>query len=126
MKGSVTIEAAWLFPFCFLVIAIVCCLGIYKYNEVVLKISGYECMVRTMEERNLDEGLFRENLKRRILETGSERTLGVQDLQASITMTTNKILVNVQGVQRLLNLPLEVQVFYERVYPERTLQLLRE
>ena len=126
MKGSVTIEAAWLFPFCFLVIAIVCCLGIYKYNEVVLKISGYECMVRTMEERNLDEGLFRENLKRRILETGAERTLGVQDLQASITMTTNKILVNVQGVQRLLNLPLEVQVFYERVYPERTLQLLRE
>ena len=53
MKGSVTIEAAWIFPFCFFVIAIVCCLGIYEYNQTVLKISGYECIVRTMEERDL-------------------------------------------------------------------------
>ena len=126
MKGSVTIEAAWIFPFCFFVIAIVSCLGIYEYNQTVLKISGYECIVRTMEERDLEEALFREHLKGRILETATERTLGIDDLQTSIIMTVNKIVVNIKGTQRLLHLPLEVEVFYERAYPEKTLQLLRE
>ena len=126
MKGSVTIEAAWMFPFCFFIIVVVSCLGIYKYNQTVLKISGYECIVRTMEERNLEEPLVEENLKVRILETATERTLGLKDLQVSIKTTTNKIVVTMKGIQRLLHLPLEVEVFYERVYPERTLQLLRE
>ena len=126
MKGSVTIEAAWMFPFCFFIIAVVSCLGVYKYNQTVLKISGYECIVRTMEERNLEESLVKENLKVRILETATERTLGLKDLQVSIKTTTNKIVVTMKGIQRLLHLPLEVEVFYERVYPERTLQLLRE
>ena len=126
MKGSVTIEAAWMFPFCFFIIVVVSCLGIYKYNQTVLKISGYECIVRTMEERNLEEPLVEENLKVRILETATERTLDLKDLQVSIKTTTNKIVVTMKGIQRLLHLPLEVEVFYERVYPERTLQLLRE
>ena len=126
MKGSVTIEAAWMFPFCFFIIVVVSCLGIYTYNQTVLKIRGYDCIVRTMEERNLEEPLVEENLKVRILETATERTLGLKDLQVSIKTTTNKIVVTMKGIQRLLHLPLEVEVFYERVYPERTLQLLRE
>ena len=126
MKGSVTIEAAWIYPFCFFIIAIVGCLGIYKYNQTVLKISGYECIVRTMEERNLEETQFEEKLKVRILETATERTLGMDELQTSIIMTANKIVVNTKGTQRLLHLPLEVEMTYERVHPESVLQLLRE
>ena len=37
MKGSLTVEAAFVFPFCFLVIGIVCLLGVFLYNQAVLK-----------------------------------------------------------------------------------------
>ena len=33
MKGNVTIEAAYLFPFCFLVLGLICYLGIFLYNQ---------------------------------------------------------------------------------------------
>ena len=126
MKGSMTVEAALVFPFCFFVLAIIGCLGVYKYNQSVLKLSGYECVVRTMEERNLEEQIFKENFSRRMLDAAQNRTLGMKDFEISIKISATKILVKIKGVQKLLNLPVEAEVVYQRVHPERALQLLRE
>lgn len=60
MKGSMTVEASLIFPFCFVVIGIVCILGIYQYNQAVLKMTGYESILQTMEERKEEEGQFKE------------------------------------------------------------------
>jgi hypothetical protein len=126
MKGSMTVEAALVFPFCFFVLAIIGCLGVYKYNQSVLKLSGYECVVHTMEERNLEEQIFKENFSRRMLDAAQNRTLGMKDFEISIKISATKLLVKIKGVQKLLNLPVEAEVVYQRVHPERALQLLRE
>ena len=126
MKGSMTVEAALVFPFCFFVLAIIGCLGVYKYNQSVLKLSGYECVVHTMEERNLEEQIFKENFSRRMLDAAQNRTLGMKDFEISIKISATKLLVKIKGVQKLLNLPVEAEVVYQRVHPERVLQLLRE
>ena len=126
MKGSMTVEAALVFPFCFFVLAIIGCLGVYKYNQSVLKLSGYECVVRTMEERNLEEQIFKENFSRRMLDAAQNRTLGMKDFEISIKISATKLLVKIKGVQKLLNLPVEAEVVYQRVHPERALHLLRE
>ena len=123
MKGSMTVEAALVFPFCFFVLAIIGCLGVYKYNQSVLKLSGYECVVRTMEERNLEEQIFKENFSRRMLDAAQNRTLGMKDFEISIKISATKLLVKIKGVQKLLNLPVEAEVVYQRVHPERALQL---
>lgn len=124
MKGSMTVEASLVFPFCFLVIAIVCCLGIFKYNQAVLKLTGYECVVHTMELRGESEQVLRETIKGRAEQMAKERALGVENLETSVKVTTSKILVTYSGNQSLLRLPLKVNVVYERVYPEQTLRLL--
>ena len=124
MKGSLTVEASLTFPFCFLVIVIVCCLGIFKYNQAVLKLTGYECVIHTMEQRSQSKQMLQETIKNRASQAAKERVLGVQNLETSVKVTLSKISVNYSGSQNLLRLPLKVSVVYERVYPEQTLRLL--
>ena len=45
MKGNLTIEAAYLFPFCFFILSLICYLGIFLYNHAVLELTGYECVL---------------------------------------------------------------------------------
>ena len=125
MKGSLTVEAACIFPFCFLSIAIVCLLGIFQYNQAVLKMTGYECILQTMEERKLEEAEIQENLLRRAKQAGNERTLGIENLKASARITDSKISLSFECVQRPLKVPIEVTVVYEPAYPELTLRLTR-
>lgn len=124
MKGSMTLEASYVFPFCFLVIAIVCSLGIFKYNQAVFKISGYESILQTMEAREESEENWKDHLLKKAEQIAQARVLGVKDLKTSVKMTTSKISVSYSGTQRLLMLPIEVTVVYERTYPELTLRLL--
>lgn len=123
MKGSLTVEASYIFPFCFIVIGIVCLLGIYQYNQAVLAMTGYESILWTMEERNLEEDVFEENLLRRAKSAGESRTFGVSNLTPSLKMTASKISLSYQCTQLMLNIPIEVTVVYERTYPELILQL---
>ncbi len=125
MKGSLTVEAAYVFPLCFLVIGIICLLGMFVYNQAVLKMTGYECILRTMEEQESGEEIILENLLRRAEQTAKERTLGVGNINAIVRISTSKISLNYECVQSLLNLPIEVSVVYERTYPELTLRLSR-
>ena len=125
MKGSLTVEAAFVFPFCFLVIGIVCLLGVFLYNQAVLKMTGYECILQTMEERDLKEEVLLENLLQRAEENGKARTLGIEDLNATVRITASKVSLKYQCVQTLLNLPIEISVACDRVYPETSLRLLR-
>lgn len=124
MKASMTVEASVVMPFCFLVIAIVCCLGVFQYNQAILKLTGYECMVHSMELREESESLLKENIRKRAEETGKARTLGIQNLEVSVSVTASKISVTYSADQSLLRLPLKVTTVYERVYPELTLRLL--
>lgn len=125
MKGSLTVEAAFVFPFCFLVIGIVCLLGVFLYNQAVLKMTGYECILQTMEERDLKEEVLLENLLQRAEENGKARTLGIEDLNATVRITASKVSLKYQCVQTLLNLPIEISVACDRVYPETSLRLMR-
>lgn len=124
MKASLTVEAAVILPFCFLVIAIVCCLGIFQYNQAILKLTGYECVVHSMELREESESILKESIRKRAEETGKARALGIQNLEVSVGVTASKISVTYSANQRLLRLPLKVTAVYERVYPELTLRLL--
>jgi len=126
MKGSLTVEAAFVFPFCFLVIGTVCMLGVFLYNQAVLKMTGYECILRTMEEREQGEAYFLENLLQRAEESGKARTLGVENLNAMVRITASKVSLKYQCVQTLLNLPIEISIVCDRVYPELSLRLMRE
>jgi hypothetical protein len=126
MKGSLTVEAAFVFPFCFLIIGIIYALGIFLYNQSVLKLTGYECIVQTMEDRDQKEEILLETLLQRAEETGKSRTLGIDDLNAIVRITATKITLKYQCVQRILNLPMEVSVVCDRVYPEMSLRLMRE
>jgi len=126
MKGSLTVEAAFVFPFCFLVIGTVCMLGVFLYNQAVLKMTGYECILRTMEEREQGEEYFLENLLQRAEESGKARTLGVENLNAMVRITASKVSLKYQCVQTLLNLPIEISIVCDRVYPELSLRLMRE
>lgn len=123
MKGSMTVEASYIFPFCFLVIGIVCYLGIFQYNQAVLKMTGYECILQTMEEREESEELFKENLLRRAEQSAKDRTLGVKELNVSVKMTASKISVSYSCMQKMLEVPLGVTAVYERTNPELTLRL---
>lgn len=125
MKGSLTVEAAFVFPFCFLVIGIVCLLGLFVYNKTVLKITGYECILQTMEEKEQGEEFLVETLLQRAEESGKARVLGVENLEATVRITVSKVSLNYQCVQTLLNLPINVSVVCERIYPELSLRLTR-
>jgi len=125
MKGSLTVEATFVFPFCFLVIGIVCLLGVFLYNQTVLKMTGYECILQTMEEREQREEVLLENLLKRAEENGKARTLGIEDLNATVRITASKVSLKYQCVQTLLKLPIEISVACDRVYPEISLRLMR-
>ena len=125
MKASMTVEASFIVPICFLVIMITCYLGIFQYNQSVLKMTGYECILRTMDERELQENLLKDNLMHRAKEFGEARSLGVKNLNVSVKMTATKILLTYSCVQTVLESPIEVTVNYSRVYPELTLRLAK-
>ena len=125
MKASMTVEASFIIPFCFVVIMITCYLGVFLYNQSVLKMTGYECILRTMDERELQENLLKDNLIHRAKEFGEARTLGVKNLNISVKMTATKISLTYSCVQTVLESPIEVTVNYSRVYPELTLRLAK-
>ena len=125
MKGSLTVEAAFIMPLCFLIIMLVCCLGIFQYNQAVLKITGYECILRTMEERLQEEAVLKENLIRRAKECGEARVLGAKNLKVSVKMNAAKIVLTYSCEQSVLKKPIEVTINYERIYPELSLRLTR-
>lgn len=125
MRGSLTVEAAFVFPFCFLIILILCQLGIFQYDRAVLKITAYECILKTVEDETLTEGELAEQLKSRALRTGTERVIGTEELTAAVKVTASKISITFQGTHRILKTPMEASAVYERVYPELTLRIAR-
>ena len=125
MKGSLTVEASYIIPFCMVVILIVCQLGIYQYNREVLKITGYECILKTMEDVNVEKECINEELQKRTMELITGRLIGVEDLKVTVKITMTKISMTLEGVQKILNSPLSVKVTYERCHPETTLRITR-
>lgn len=126
MKGNLTVEASLVFPFCFIMIGIVCCLGVFLYDQVVLKITGYECILQAMDKEEKSEEDFLRNLKKQAELSAKNRTLAIVDLQADIKISTSKILVNYHGKQKLWNLPIDITVVCQKVFPEQKLRLARK
>lgn len=126
MKGSLTVEASLVFPFCLMVIGIVCLLGVFLYDQVVLKITGYECILQTMEQEAISEEAFLGTLKKQAEITARNRTLMLADLQADVKISTSKITLSYQGKQKLWELPINTTIVYQKVFPELTLRLTRK
>ncbi len=126
MRGSMTVEASYIFSICFLIIGVVCVLGIYAYNCSVLKSTGYECILKTREERELGQSAMYENLLFRAREYGNERTFGVSNLDTSLKMSSTTISLTYEGVQSILHLPLKITATYECTSPEKVLRIARE
>ncbi len=123
MKGSVTVEAAYVFPFCFFLLVMVCFIGIYQYDRAVLKMTAYECILLSMEERKATDSELKETILRRAEQAGEERAIGAGQLKTELKMTASGISLSYVGKQSILNLPIEVTVWYERIHPEITLRL---
>lgn len=122
MKGSMTIEAAYVFPFCFIIIAIICCLGVFQYNTAILKVTGYESIISTIGELEEGNEFLEQNLLKNAKASAGARVLAVGDLETSVKVTATKISVTYTGTQDLLPIPFEVKVVYERTFPELTLR----
>lgn len=125
MKGSMTVEAAYIFPFCFLVLGVICYLGIFAYDQAVLRMTGYECVLQVTEQREEGDEALQTELQRLTEQTAQERILGLRDLKVSVKLTATKISMTFSGLQTMLQVPMEVSVVYDRVFPELTLRLLQ-
>ena len=125
MKGSLTVEASYVIPFCMVVILLFCQLGIYQYNREVLKITGYECILKTMENASETKEHIGEELQKRTMELMTERMIGVKDLKVTVKVTMTKISMKLEGIQKMLGSPLKIEVIYERFHPETTLRIAR-
>lgn len=125
MKGNLTIEAAYVFPFCFFVLGLVSFLGIFLYNQAVLEMTGYECILQTIEDREYEEEYLKEQLLERAKCAGEKRTFGLQELQVNLKITATKIAINYKGIQAVIGVPINVDVVYERTFPELTLRLIK-
>lgn len=126
MKGSLTVEAAYIFPLCFVMIGIVCCLGIFRYNQAVLKMTGYECILQAMEEGNTSEEALEKHLLEKAGELAGQRALAIRKLEVSVKITVSKVSISYHCIQSMLNIPLEATAVYERTFPELTLRLTRK
>ena len=125
MKGSLTVEASYIFPFCFLVIGLVCYLGIYSYNLSVLKMTGYESIIEIINTPETDDDLLAEMLTQNALRRAEERIMSVNDLNTEIQITATKIILKYNGTQTILDLSLDVTVVYEKTFPEAALRLIK-
>ena len=124
MKANLTVEASLVFPFCFLIIGIVCFLGIFIYDQSVLKITGYECILQSMDQIETDDAYFLERLQKQAEEVAQHRA--VAELQTNVKSSAAKITVNYRGRQKMLNLPIDITIVYEKTFPELTLRLTRK
>ncbi len=124
MKGSMTVEAAYVFPFCFFMLLLVFELGIFLYDQSVLKLTAGECVLKVMEEEKT-ESQIKEELERLILENGAERTLGTEELQVEIRSTAKRLLVTCKGEFSALGVRMETVTEYEKCSPENTLRLTK-
>lgn len=123
MKGTLTMEASYLFPFCFWVIGMVCFLGIFSYNQTVLKMTGYECILQALDESEMV--VLEESFSKNVQKCAQERVLAVKNLEVTVKSSISQISVSYHGNQTMLNIPLEVTVVYEKIFPERTLRLTK-
>ncbi len=124
MKGSMTIEAAYVIPLSFAVIGVICILGLFQYNRVVLTLTGQECILQIMDERDLEE----QGMKVKLLELAScqaeKRTFGLTEVTEEVQMAGGQIVLIYRAKQSVfIDLPLEVKIFYRRVFPEELLRI---
>lgn len=122
MRGSLTVEASYIFPFCFLVIGIVCYLGILQYDRAVLKMTAYECIFQTIESSEKEQ--WEEMLLKNAEEAAKKRVLGTDDLCVSVKISATKISLTYEASYGFLKDPITVSAVYERIFPELTLRML--
>ena len=124
MKGNITIEASYIFPFCFLLIGIVCYLGVSLYNRSVLKLTAYECVLQTVQE--YDDESSEAYLMKIAEEYGKQRAFSIKELQVRVRMTVSKITVTYTASQSAFEIPIQVTAIYEKTFPETMLRLTKE
>lgn len=123
MKGNVTVEAAFIFPFCFALIGTICYLGIYCYHLAMLKLTAYECISQSLEQRNLNDQNLERELAKLLEKKAAERALTLEDIEVSVKVTKFYITAEFFAVQKIIfSQPVQAGVTYKRTYPEKTLR----
>ena len=124
MKGSLTVEASFVIPLCFLFLGVIFYLGIYQYNQAVLQMTGYECILQNADRLAESEKQFRECLMQHAEDAAKMRTLGISEMEAIVKITPARVLLTYRCRQQMiLETDLEVTAAYERIYPELILRL---
>lgn len=124
MKGSMTVEASFVLPLGFLFLGIVFYLGIYQYNQAVLQMTGYECILMNVDQLAESEYQFQESLIQQAETSAKARTLGIEEMETTVKVTPTRVFLSYRCRQRMiLETDLEVVVSYERIYPELTFRL---
>lgn len=124
MKGSLTVEASFVIPLGFLFLGIVFYLGIYQYNQAVLQMTGYECILMNVDQLAESEYQFQESLIQQAETSAKARTLGIEEMETTVKVTPTRVFLSYRCRQRMiLETDLEVVVSYERIYPELTFRL---
>lgn len=124
MKGSLTVEASYIVPMCFFTVLLICYLGIFEYNQAVLKITGYECLLQVMGNNDIEEEEQKEMLLKKTKEMAQERVLSMESIDVSVKMTATKVWIYFEGMQVLPHVQMEVSAVYERTFPELTLRMI--
>lgn len=123
MRGNVTVEAAFVIPFCFAAIGVICYLGIFSYNRAVLKLTAHECISKSMELRELDDQNFERELTQLLERKAAERTLALKDLMVSVKSTKFYITADFRAVQQMIfSQPVQEEVTCMKTYPEKVLR----
>lgn len=123
MKGSLTVEAAFVFPFCFAVIGVICYLGVFGYNQAVLKLTAYECILQSLENRELDDKSFERELTELLQRKAEGRMLTLENIQTSVKVTGFYITAEFRAVQKMIfSQPVQAEVTYRKTYPEKVLR----
>lgn len=124
MKGSLTVEASYIVPMCLIAVLIVCYLGIFEYNQAVLQMTGYECLLLVMGNDDMSEEEQKEMLLKRTKEIAQERVLSMESVDVRVKMTATKVWIEFECIQTLPHRNMEVSVVYERTFPELTLRMM--
>lgn len=119
MKGSLTVEAALVIPFSFMILGVICLLGVFQYNQAVVFITGRSYMYEVLDYREHGNAFMEQYLEEQVKAALAERTIGLKEIQVEAKVSTGKIYLHCGGQQKILfSLSVEKELEKIRLYPE--------
>lgn len=124
MRGSITVEASLIMPFCLAVIGVFSWLGVFQYNRAVMKLTACEYIVRFAEQRMQERDEFVRELTGKLEQAAEERTLALREIRASVKVTGSTVVAELNAEQRIIwSGTLNAKASYKITHPETALRI---